>query len=108
MEEMSNFIKTIMTEDLKSGKVDGIVTRFPPEPNAYLHIGHARALVTNFELAKGFGGYTNLRFDDTNPAKEDEEFVEGIKKDIEKSTYDLIVHQEELKNAFNMAISSAC
>ena len=83
MEEMSNFIKTIMTEDLKSGKVDGIVTRFPPEPNAYLHIGHARALVTNFELAKGFGGYTNLRFDDTNPAKEDEEFVEGIKKDIE-------------------------
>ena len=83
MEEMSNFIKTIMAEDLKSGKVDGIVTRFPPEPNAYLHIGHARALVTNFELAKGFGGYTNLRFDDTNPAKEDEEFVEGIKKDIE-------------------------
>ena len=83
MEEISNFIKTIMTEDLKSGKVNEIVTRFPPEPNAYLHIGHARALVTNFELAKGFGGYTNLRFDDTNPAKEDEEFVEGIKKDIE-------------------------
>ena len=83
MEEISNFIKTIMTEDLNSGKVNEIVTRFPPEPNAYLHIGHARALVTNFELAKGFGGYTNLRFDDTNPAKEDEEFVEGIKKDIE-------------------------
>lgn len=83
MEEISNFIKTIMAEDLASGKVKGIVTRFPPEPNAYLHIGHARALVTNFELAKGFGGYTNLRFDDTNPAKEDEEFVEGIKKDIE-------------------------
>ena len=83
MEEISNFIKTIMTEDLESGKVSEIVTRFPPEPNAYLHIGHARALVTNFELAKGFGGYTNLRFDDTNPAKEDEEFVEGIKKDIE-------------------------
>lgn len=83
MEEISNFIKTIMNEDLKSGKVDGIVTRFPPEPNAYLHIGHARALVTNFELAKEFGGYTNLRFDDTNPAKEDEEFVEGIKADIE-------------------------
>lgn len=83
MEEISNFIKTIMADDLASGKVKGIVTRFPPEPNAYLHIGHARALVTNFELAKGFGGYTNLRFDDTNPAKEDEEFVEGIKKDIE-------------------------
>ena len=56
MEEISNFIKTIMTEDLNSGKVNEIVTRFPPEPNAYLHIGHARALVTNFELAKGFGG----------------------------------------------------
>ena len=83
MEEISNFIKTIMEEDLKSGKVKEIVTRFPPEPNAYLHIGHARALITNFELAKSFGGYTNLRFDDTNPAKEDEEFVEGIKKDIE-------------------------
>ena len=83
MEEISNFIKTIMEEDLKSGKVKQIVTRFPPEPNAYLHIGHARALITNFELAKSFGGYTNLRFDDTNPAKEDEEFVEGIKKDIE-------------------------
>ncbi len=83
MEEISNFIKTIMEDDLKSGKVKEIVTRFPPEPNAYLHIGHARALITNFELAKSFGGYTNLRFDDTNPAKEDEEFVEGIKKDIE-------------------------
>ena len=83
MEEISNFIKAIMENDLKSGKVKQIVTRFPPEPNAYLHIGHARALITNFELAKSFGGYTNLRFDDTNPAKEDEEFVEGIKKDIE-------------------------
>lgn len=83
MEEISNFIKTIMSDDLKSGKVKQIVTRFPPEPNAYLHIGHARALVTNFELAKSFGGYTNLRFDDTNPVKEGEEFVEGIKKDIE-------------------------
>ena len=81
--EISNFIKTEMINDLESGKVKEIITRFPPEPNAYLHIGHARALVTNFELAKSFGGYTNLRFDDTNPAKEDEEFVEGIKKDIE-------------------------
>jgi len=81
--EISNFIKTEMINDLESGKVKEIVTRFPPEPNAYLHIGHARALITNFELAKQFNGYTNLRFDDTNPAKEDEEFVEGIKKDIE-------------------------
>jgi glutaminyl-tRNA synthetase len=83
MEEISNFIKTIMQKDLETGRVSEIVTRFPPEPNAYLHIGHARALVTNFELAKHFNGRTNLRFDDTNPAKEDVEFVEAIIKDIE-------------------------
>lgn len=82
MEIESNFIKTIMEEDLASGKVKQIVTRFPPEPNAYLHIGHARAIVTNFELAKHFGGYTNLRFDDTNPVNEDTSFVEAIKEDI--------------------------
>lgn len=82
MNEMSNFIKTIMASDLESGKVKKIVTRFPPEPNAYLHIGHARALVTNFELAKYFGGTTNLRFDDTNPSKEDASFVDAIIKDI--------------------------
>jgi glutaminyl-tRNA synthetase len=83
MEIESNFIKTIMEEDLKSGKVKEIVTRFPPEPNAYLHIGHARAIITNFELARHFGGKTNLRFDDTNPVKEDSSFVEAIKNDIE-------------------------
>ncbi len=83
MEIESNFIKTIMEEDLKNGKVKEIVTRFPPEPNAYLHIGHARAIITNFELAKQFGGKTNLRFDDTNPVKEDSSFVDAIKKDIE-------------------------
>jgi len=83
MEIESNFIKTIMEEDLESGKVKEIVTRFPPEPNAYLHIGHARAIITNFELARQFGGKTNLRFDDTNPVKEDSSFVEAIKKDIE-------------------------
>ncbi|MBN2876556.1 MAG: glutamine--tRNA ligase/YqeY domain fusion protein [Bacilli bacterium] len=82
MEIESNFIKTIMEEDLASGKVKEIITRFPPEPNAYLHIGHARAIITNFELAKSFGGKTNLRFDDTNPVKEDSSFVEAIKEDI--------------------------
>ena len=86
--EISNFIKTIMEEDLKSGKHDKIVTRFPPEPNAFLHIGHARAMVTNFELAKAFNGYTNLRFDDTNPAKEDAEFVEAIINDIKWLGYE--------------------
>ena len=82
MAEINNFIKTIMQNDLDSGKVNEIITRFPPEPNAYLHIGHARAIITNFELAKAFNGKTNLRFDDTNPAKEDQEFVDGILYDL--------------------------
>lgn len=86
--EINNFIKNIMQEDLDSGKVSEIITRFPPEPNAYLHIGHARAIVTNFELAKCFNGKTNLRFDDTNPAKEGEEFVNAIKEDLHWLGYD--------------------
>lgn len=85
---IANFIKTIMEEDLKCGKHQEIVTRFPPEPNAYLHIGHARAIITNFELAKSFGGKTYLRFDDTNPAKEEKRFMEAIKKDIEWLGYE--------------------
>jgi len=82
MEIESNFIKTIIEDDLANGRVNAVVTRFPPEPNAYLHIGHARAIITNFELAKMFEGKTNLRFDDTNPVKEDASFVEAIKEDI--------------------------
>src|SRR5690554_2705609 len=88
MAEINNFIRTIMENDLASGKVNKILTRFPPEPNAYLHIGHARALVTNFELAKLFGGKTNLRFDDTNPTKEDASFVEAIQEDIKWLGYE--------------------
>jgi len=82
MAETSNFIKTIMENDLKAGRVSKIVTRFPPEPNAYLHIGHVRAIMTDFDLADFYGGTTNLRFDDTNPTKEGEEFVQGIQDDI--------------------------
>ncbi len=79
----SNFIKRIVVDDLQSGKHDNIITRFPPEPNGYLHIGHAKSIVLNFELADEFNGKTNLRFDDTNPTKEDTEYVESIKEDIE-------------------------
>jgi glutaminyl-tRNA synthetase len=79
----SNFIKNIVIEDLASGKVKEVVTRFPPEPNGYLHIGHAKAICLNFELADEFKGKTNLRFDDTNPVKEDIEYVESIKKDVQ-------------------------
>lgn len=77
-----NFIKNIITEDLQNGKVKEIVTRFPPEPNGYLHIGHAKAIWINFTLADEFGGRTHLRFDDTNPVKEDIEYVNSIKEDV--------------------------
>lgn len=78
----SNFIKNIVVEDLKSGRVQEIVTRFPPEPNGYLHIGHAKSICLNFELADEFKGKTNLRFDDTNPVKEDTEYVDAIQEDV--------------------------
>jgi glutaminyl-tRNA synthetase len=78
----SNFIKEIMIKDLESGKHNKIVTRFPPEPNGYLHIGHAKSIVINFGLADTFNGLTNLRFDDTNPLKEDIEYVNSIKEDV--------------------------
>ncbi|WP_456288617.1 glutamine--tRNA ligase/YqeY domain fusion protein [Paenibacillus sp. AK002] len=84
----SNFIKNVITEDLKSGKVKEIVTRFPPEPNGYLHIGHAKAIWINFTLADEFGGRTHLRFDDTNPVKEDIEFVNSIKEDVKWLGFD--------------------
>lgn len=79
----SNFIKAIINEDLKANKYEGRVhTRFPPEPNGYLHIGHAKSICLNFGLAKEYNGLCNLRFDDTNPTKEDVEYVDSIKEDV--------------------------
>ena len=78
----SHFIKTFIDEDLRTGRNETIQTRFPPEPNGYLHIGHAKAICLNFGLAAEYGGSCNLRFDDTNPIKEEEEYVEAIKRDI--------------------------
>lgn len=83
-----NFIKTIMEEDIRSGKVKKVVTRFPPEPNGYLHIGHAKAIWIDFALADEFGGRTHLRFDDTNPAKEEEEYVKAIQEDVKWLGYE--------------------
>ncbi|MCQ2173097.1 MAG: glutamine--tRNA ligase/YqeY domain fusion protein [Bacteroidales bacterium] len=77
-----NFLEEIIEDDLKSGKVESILTRFPPEPNGYLHLGHAKSLCINFGLAQKYGGKTNLRYDDTNPTKEDTEYVDAIKEDI--------------------------
>src|SRR5687767_8886459 len=81
-ERSLNFIEEIIEADLKSGKHKTIVTRFPPEPNGYLHIGHATSICLNFGLSLKYGGYTNLRFDDTNPTTEETEYVESIKEDV--------------------------
>ena len=78
----SNFITEIIDEDLRQRRYAKIVTRFPPEPNGYLHIGHAKSICLNFGLAEEFGGLCNLRYDDTNPTKEEVEYVEAIKRDI--------------------------
>src|SRR5271168_5293759 len=79
----SNFIRDIILEDLKTNKHNGRVqTRFPPEPNGHLHIGHAKAICIDFGLADEFGGLTNLRFDDTNPEKEEQEYVDSIMADV--------------------------
>jgi glutaminyl-tRNA synthetase len=78
----SNFIRTIISEDLENGRRDKVITRFPPEPNGYLHIGHAKSFSLNFGLAKDFDGRCHLRFDDTNPIKEEDEYVEAIKDDV--------------------------
>lgn len=87
--ESLNFIEQIIEEDLKSGKHNGrVLTRFPPEPNGYLHIGHAKAICINFETAQKYGGSTNLRFDDTNPTTEDTEYVESIQMDIKWLGFD--------------------
>ncbi len=83
MSESKNFIEEIIDDDLASGKVSTVYTRFPPEPNGYLHVGHAKSLCINFGIAQKYGGMCNLRFDDTNPCKEDQEYVNSIKRDIE-------------------------
>ena len=80
--EPSNFIEDIIVNDLESGKHKLIYTRFPPEPNGYLHVGHSKSLCINFGIKEKFNGMCNLRFDDTNPTKEDVEYVESIKEDI--------------------------
>ena len=78
----ANFLRTIVSDDLQNGKHETVVTRFPPEPNGYLHIGHAKSICLNFGLARDFGGVCHLRFDDTNPVKEDREYIDSIKESV--------------------------
>ncbi|MBU5675938.1 glutamine--tRNA ligase/YqeY domain fusion protein [Alkaliphilus sp. MSJ-5] len=103
----SNFIRNIVIQDLESGKHKEIITRFPPEPNGYLHIGHAKSIVLNFELADDFNGKTHLRFDDTNPTKEDTEYVESIKEDVKWLGFDweeLFFASDYFEEMYNRAV----
>lgn len=105
--ENSNFIRNIVIDDLESGKHKSIATRFPPEPNGYLHIGHAKSICLNFGLAKEFNGSVNLRFDDTNPVKEDVEYVESIKNDVKWLGFDwnnLFFASDYFDEMYNRAI----
>ena len=77
-----NFVAKVVQEDLNAGKMAKVVTRFPPEPNGYLHVGHAKSICLNFGVAKQFGGDCHLRFDDTNPEKENQEYIDAIKSDV--------------------------
>ena len=119
----SNFLETIVAEDLAQGRVKEVVTRFPPEPNGYLHIGHAKAICVNFGLAETFGGRCNLRFDDTNPEKESQEYIDSIQEDVRwlgyawsgevrfasayfQQLYDWAVHLVEHGNAYVCDLSA--
>ena len=104
----TNFIWDAVQEDLRSGRYQSVHTRFPPEPNGYLHIGHCKALVADFLTAEHFGGVTNLRFDDTNPAKEETEYVDGIMADIRWLGFDwkggLFFASEYYQQCYDIAV----
>ena len=97
----SNFVREIVDADLAAGRVKSVVTRFPPEPNGYLHIGHAKSICLNFGLAAEFGGHCNLRFDDTNPAKEEQEYIDAIQEDVRWLGYDWGDHLHYASDYFN-------
>ena len=95
-----DFIRDIVEADLASGRYAKIVTRFPPEPNGYLHIGHAKSICLNFGIAQEFGGHCNLRFDDTNPTKEEQEFIDAIQRDVHWLGFDWGEHLHHASDYF--------
>ncbi|MBI2435071.1 MAG: glutamine--tRNA ligase, partial [Candidatus Hydrogenedentes bacterium] len=98
----NDFIRSIVRRDLETGKFDGrVVTRFPPEPNGYLHIGHAKSICLNFGIAQEFGGRCHLRMDDTNPCKEEDEYVEAIKEDVRWLGFDWAEHMYYASDYFD-------
>ena len=101
METPSNFLRAIIEEDLTHNRNEGrVVTRFPPEPNGFLHIGHAKSICLNFGLARDYGGRCHLRFDDTNPGKEDPVYVESIKEDVHWLGFDWGSHLHHASDYF--------
>ena len=104
----SNFIENQILEDLNSGKHQEIKTRFPPEPNGYLHIGHVKSIILNFEIAEKYNGACNLRFDDTNPTKEKKEFISAIKNDILWLGYKWSKNIKYSSNYFDIFYDCAC
>ena len=105
----SNFIRHIVTNEIASNKIQhGIITRFPPEPNGFLHIGHAKSMCLNFGLPLEFSGYCNLRFDDTNPDKEEEEYTEAIKADVKWLGFDFKGHLHHASDYFEQIYKFAC
>ena len=103
----SNFIRNIINEDLKQNKNDGeVITRFPPEPNGYLHIGHAKSICLNFTLAAEYNGRCHLRFDDTNPSKEEVEYIESIQEDVRWLGFDWGEHLYYASDYFNNSMST--
>ena len=98
--ERSDFIREIVAADVRAGRVGTVVTRFPPEPNGYLHIGHAKSIALNFGIAQEFGGHCNLRFDDTNPVKEEQQYIDAIEADIRWLGFDWGEHLHHASDYF--------
>src|SRR5438094_8451977 len=102
-----DFIRDIIDADIAAGRSAEVVTRFPPEPNGYLHIGHAKALSVNFGVAQEYGGRCHLRFDDTNPIKEEQEYIDAIKRDVHWLGFDWGEHLYHDSDSFEQLYQSA-